>query len=160
MAMQGVRANYLDDELLAAKLDQYDTLILPPTPLLSQEAAVKIAAFVQAGGKLILVGAAGQFDPWLNPQAPLGGKAWQSLGWKAPDYKHQPIRKGSRLLGVNLGQLTHSQTIRDSQGKTIGWQKHWGKGQVFAMGVYPNFSSSNPHPPVDAEQWMKNIIKI
>lgn len=158
MRMAGLQVDYLDDELLTLKRKQYDTLVLPPTPLLSRKAAVEIADFVQRGGKLILVGASGQYDPWLNAQVTLGGQAWKKLGWQAPDYQHTALQKGAVLHGQNIGQFNNGQTLTDKKGRILGWQKSWGKGQVFAMAVYPSTYAKTPHMPLEANHWMQRLI--
>ncbi len=158
MRMAGLQVDYLDDQLLAEKLPQYRTLILPPTPLLSDEAAQRIAAFVQGGGQLVLVGAAGQYDPWLHPRTPLGGEAWAALDWRAPDYDNHAVAPASHFLGRNIGQLAGGQPIVDEQGQTLGWTKAWGQGHVVALGVYPTVYVQNPHMPADASQWMNVMI--
>lgn len=160
MRMEGLRADILDSELLIQKLGQYDTLILPPTLLLSDADAKRIADFANEGGKLILAGMSGQLDPWLNKHPTLGGDAWQTLGWLAPDYRYNPIDKSTGLIGQNIGELLGGQKIIDSQGKHLGWQKRWGKGMVYVMGVYPCVYSKNPHMPTQTQTWMQDLIRI
>jgi hypothetical protein len=160
MRMAGMQADYLDDQLLESKLKQYDTLMLPPTPILNDKAAQIIADFTKQGGKLILVGAAGQNDPWLNPISPMGGNAWQQLAWTAPDYNHNQANGNGYFRGQNIGNVTSANPITNPQGQSIGWQKHWGKGQVFVMAVYPSFYQQNPHMPIPMHQWMKQLIDV
>lgn len=160
MRMEGLRADVLDSELLIQKLEHYDTLILPPTPLLSDADAKRIADFTNAGGKLILAGLSGQLDPWLNKRPTLGGDAWQSLGWQAPDYRYNPIDKSLVLIGQNIGKLAGGQKIIDSQDNHLGWQKRWGKGHVYALGVYPSVYNKNPHMPSQTQTWMQDVIRL
>ncbi len=160
MRMAGLQADYLDDQLLESKRKQYDTLILPPTPLLSDKAAKQIADFTQRGGKLILVGAAGQLDPWLIPVSPLGGNAWADLNWIAPDYQHRQLQSNGHFRGVNPGNISNAKSIVDSHNQTIGWHKTWGQGHVYVYAVYPSFYVQNPHMPIDMHQWMQRMIEL
>lgn len=159
MRLAGLQADYLDEQLLGERLKAYDTLILPPTEIISDASAARIADFVEAGGKLILVGASGQYDPWINKRSQAGGLAWQSLGWQMPEYRYEASQDGSHLFGQNIGKMTAGKEIRDDAGQLLGWHKPWGKGQVIAMGIYPCVYNKNPHMPLETMAWMQALIK-
>jgi hypothetical protein len=84
--MNGITADYVDDETLPEAPGRYRTVIVPASYVLSQEAAGRLARFARRGGTVILAGVAGLRDPWLNEYANLGGPAWADLGWHAPDF--------------------------------------------------------------------------
>ena len=89
LRLAGITANYVDDLTLPDRLEKYRVVIVPYAKVLSQEAAVKLARFAKAGGRVVLVGPAGQIDPWLRKYKNLGGPAWADLGWTAPGYKDE-----------------------------------------------------------------------
>ncbi len=89
LRMQGITADYVDDLTLPESVGQFKTIIVPLSPVLSQESASRLAKFAQSGGTVVLVGVSGRMDPWLREYANLGGPAWAELEWKAPAYKEE-----------------------------------------------------------------------
>lgn len=89
LRMAGVAADFVDDATLPEQPGEYKTLVVPLSPVLSQEAAGRIAGFAKAGGTVVLAGVSGQRDPWLRKYENLGGPAWAELAWTAPEYREE-----------------------------------------------------------------------
>jgi hypothetical protein len=85
----GLTADFIDDANLPAGPGRFRTIIVPRATVLSQPAAARLASFARRGGTVVLVGLAGQLDPWLRPYENLGGPAWSELGWKASGYSEE-----------------------------------------------------------------------
>ena len=173
LRMQGVTMNYLDDESLKAiSVANFDSVLVPPTPVLSDEAAARLAEFVKAGGTLVLLGPAGAYDPWLNKRECFGGEAWKELNWHVPaqwkdlnsfmeDFggKHESQLAATR----NYPVLNPEQVLKDKTGQTMASVKHWGKGKVIATSVYPRRYTRLAHPTKELYsymQWLKTAAGL
>ena len=88
--LSGITADFVDDETLPAGPGQFRTVIVPAAYVLSQETAERLARFARGGGTIILAGASGVVDPWLNKYANVGGAAWTELGWIAGSFRAEP----------------------------------------------------------------------
>jgi hypothetical protein len=85
--MNGITADFVDDETMPEEPGRFKSIIVPASYVLSQETAVKIANFARRGGTVILAGTSGIADPWTKKYECLGGPAWAELKWKAPEFK-------------------------------------------------------------------------
>ncbi len=186
LRMSGVALDFADDETLAAKLAGWKRVVVPASRVLSQDAAEKLADFARRGGTLILAGASGLTDPWLEPYENLGGPAWRELDWRAPkfsedfsaakfyraeakpagegdpgDYMKGPtegLDESKTFRGGEFGELAQAEPIRDASGLTVGWQRAWGQGRIVAYGVFPDVYSGNPHLSLNQAAWARQLI--
>ena len=87
----GISADFVDDETLPTAPGRFRTLIVPAAYVLSQETAEKLAAFAHGGGTVILAGASGVVDPWLNSiQTWADRPGWNWVGWPAVFARRRP----------------------------------------------------------------------
>jgi len=87
LRMNGITADFVDDETLPSGPGKFQMIIVPASYALSQESAGKLAGFARAGGTVILAGISGVVDPWAKKYANLGGPAWADLAWKARNFQ-------------------------------------------------------------------------
>lgn len=172
----GISADFVDDETLPTAPGRFRTLIVPAAYVLSQETAEKLAAFAHGGGTVILAGASGVVDPWLNKYPNLGGPAWVELGWVAgsfrPETANVDFRPGKTVpagsaerkpfKGVDIGTMPGAQPIRDGRGSIVGWTRPWGSGKLVAYGVLPDCElyNANPHPSPNQAAWIRQLITV
>jgi len=164
----------VDDETLPAGPGQFRTVIVPAAYVLSQETAERLARFARGGGTVILAGASGVVDPWLNKYANVGGAAWAELGWIAGSFRAEPAdvdflpgktlpprtAKSKPFRGVNFGTMPGAEPLRDGRGNVVGWTRPWGKGKLVAYGLLPDAGlySANPHPLPQQAAWIRQLI--
>lgn len=162
----GVRLEYLDDERLGELgSGHYDTLLLPPTPVLSQVAAKAIAAFAKAGGTVVLLGPTGIYDPWLRPYPCPGGGAWRELGWPAvaewaayPRYLADLGSRSASQLAVASGTpfptnavIQHDAILGDYAAIS------WGRGRMVCLSKYPCRYDPKPHFSPELEAYAQKL---
>lgn len=183
----GVTMDYLDDEDLKRMTPKnFDTIIVPPAPVLSDNAAKALADFTKAGGKLIVVGPTGVYDPWLNLNSYFGGKAWDEINgswnvpvrWKNPDVLMKdmlayPVHNGSALAPLSAKLKAEKKKFAEKQlmtmpetalpnGKTIGdFGKclPWGKGEIIVVSTFPERRTQMPYAPPALRAYMKQFIQ-
>ena len=163
LRMSRVHIDYVDDQTLPDTPGRFRALIVPATCVLSQPAACKLARFARRGGTLVLAGASGMRDPWLNRYGDLGGPAWAELDWCAPDLKTHlagvafDVGGGGQVSasaveskafrGANIGRIADAAPIEDAVGHTVGWTRSWGRGKLVAYGVFPDTNTTTPTRP-------------
>jgi hypothetical protein len=183
----GVTMDYLDDaDLKRMKPSNFDTIIVPPAPVLSDEAATALAAFAQKGGRLIVVGPTGVYDPWLNRRTQFGGNAWSEInaGWKVPerwrnpdtlmvDMVAYPVHKGSALWASISKQESAKAKIAEKQIMTMpetalpsgqavsdfGQRRKWGKGEIIAVSTFPERRTQMPYAPPALREYMEHFLE-
>jgi len=117
LRMEGITADFVDDATLPEKVGRFNTIIVPASYVLSQEAAGRLESFAESGGTVVLAGISGLVDPWLRPYENVGGPAWTELGWKAPAFapEYADVRFGPEINFV----ATEHQLAADKPG-TVG----------------------------------------
>ena len=174
LRLSGITADFVDDETLPASPGRFRTVIVPAAYVLSQETAAKLARFARHGGTLVLAGASGVVDPWLDKYPNLGGPAWAELGWTAPSFRDEPAKVDfrpadaaaakadgdNRFWGVNIGTMPGGQPLRDGRGNLLGWTRAWGKGRLVAYGVLPAAYTGNPHPSPNEIAWIEQLVRL
>jgi hypothetical protein len=174
LRMSGVTMNYLDDETLdTISPRHYDTVLLPPSPVLSDKAAEQLAKFVKSGGTLVLLGPTGVYDPWLKRRAHFGGQAWQDLNWRVPKQwkdldtffrDYDTPSKGQITFCRNLPGLPNGTILRDTNGEEMARERKWGKGRLIAATVYPSRYSQTMVQPLpalaDYLAWLKKAADL
>jgi hypothetical protein len=172
--MSGVTLNYLDDATLnTISTRHYDTILLPPSPVLSDAAASQLAKFVKSGGTLVLLGPTGIYDPWLSRRTHFGGKAWQELEWMVPKQwkdlgtffkDYDTPSKGQLTFCKEFPELPDGAILRNSNGEEMARERKWGKGRIIAATVYPSrYSQKMVHrSPALAEYlaWLKKTADL
>lgn len=169
LRMNGVTLNYLDDETLSSIMERkYDTVLLPPSPVLSDRAAEQLAAYVKNGGTLVLLGPAGAYDPWLKLRPYFGGNAWKELNWSTPKHWkdidnfiadfHAPAKDGLTVC-TDQPPLPGGKSLTGADGREIARELQWGKGRIIAATVYPNRYSPLTHVAKPLGDYMKWLIK-
>ncbi len=142
---------------------QYQTIIVPASHVLSQEAAKRLANFTRQGGTLVLAGVSGQVDPWLKPYANVGGPAWSTLKWSAVHAKPRPMPaydSTTEFWGSGFKSTLDGTKIADPKGRTLGSKQSWGKGTLIAYDLFPVRYNQSPHLPVSMTQWTQQLIKL
>ena len=183
----GVTMNYLDDaDLKRMTPAKFDTILVPPAPVLSDEAATALAAFAKAGGRLIVVGPTGVYDPWLNRRSQYGGEAWReiSAGWEVPerwsnpdtlmvDMVAYPVWKGSALASLVSDRVAEKTRIANRQlmamsetslpsGSPVGdfaRRRRWGKGEIVAVSTFPERRTQRPYPTPALRAYMARFVQ-
>jgi hypothetical protein len=89
LRLNGLTADFVDDASLPDSPGKFRTILIPLARVLSQPAAEKIAKFANQGGTVVLIGPAGQLDPWLKSYSNLGGPAWAEINWQIPQYQEE-----------------------------------------------------------------------
>ncbi len=158
LRMEGITADYVDDDSLPAAPGRFRTLIVPAAPVLSQDAADRLAAFARAGGTVVLAGICGQRDPWLRPYENLGGPAWEDLQWKADAFTTD--ERGFFMRGKHPGTMREALPVLDTAGMVTGWQRPWGKGRLIASAVFPAAYTGSPHATQVMLDWIRKLIKL
>ena len=183
----GVTMDYLDDaDLKRMTPKNFDTIIVPPSPVLSDKAATALADYAKVGGKLIVVGPTGVYDPWLKLNKNFGGKAWEAINknwtvparWKNPDVLMKdmlayPVHKGSALAPlspeleakvkkiVEKQVMTMPETVLPSGKAVDNFAKKlpWGKGEIIAVSTFPERRTQFPYAPPALRDYMKRFLK-
>lgn len=169
LRMNGVTLNYLDDfRIPSMTVEHCDTILLPPSPVLTDAAASQLAAFVKSGGTLVLLGPCGGYDPWLNRRATFGGPAWSELGWLVPKHWkdiesfmnnfNTPSPDGLTSC-EEFPPLPGAEILRGPDGREFARVRKWGKGRLIAATVYPNRYTSLTHAPGVLSGYMKWLIE-
>ncbi len=184
----GVTMNYLDDaDLERMTPAHFDTIIVPPAPVLSDEAAESLAAFAQAGGQLVVIGPTGIYDPWINRHPNYGGKPWREINrdwtvperWSDPDmlmgdmiaYPVPEVGTGLRPLSPKQNEakakfaekqlMTMTETVFPG-GETIAdfaTRRTWGKGEIVAVSTFPQRRTQMPYPTPELRAYMTRFIQ-
>ena len=170
LRLEGISADYLDDQTLPKHSSAYDILLVPFSPVLSQADAERLMTFARDGGTLVLVGASGIEDPWLNRHGTLGGPAWKDLNWEAPEFDMDPPTviqpaegeaqiKYTSFKGDGCGTVPGAKVlmVNDAQ-EPVAWEKPIGKGRVIAIGPYPYTYSQNPHMPAGLRDFAQRLV--
>lgn len=164
MRMNGITADYIDDSTLPDKIGTFKTIIIPTSPIISQEAAHKIADFAKSGGTVVICGMSGMQDQWLKKYDNIGGAAWADLEWKAPDYSMTgmlPVAFGgeaSSFRGINFGTMRDAEPLLDDNKRAIGWTRKWGNGKLIAYGIMPPMNTP-PHFPASPYYWIQDMVR-
>ena len=188
LRVNGVTMNYLDDaDLRRMTSDNFDTIIAPPAPVLSDEAAAALAAFARAGGRLIVVGPTGVYDPWLNLRDRFGGEAWSEFnkGWKVPASWSDPdalmgdmVAYPIPTMGTGLRPLSPERNagkakLAEKQLMTMpeidlpecekvdGFARKikCGKGEIIAVSTFPQRRTQMPFEPPALREYMAHFIQ-
>lgn len=167
LRMNGVAIDYVDDNTLPSSPGQFNTIVVPASCVLSQQAASRLARFAQAGGAVVLAGMSGVCDPWLRKYPNIGGPAWADLRWTAPDFEPAAaavsfggLEEKRAFAGVDIGRMPAADPIDDDAGRLIGWRRPWGKGKLVAYGVFPARYNPDPHSPPALDGWAKQMIAL
>lgn len=184
----GVTMDYLDDaDLERMTPARFDTIIVPPAPVLSDEAAEALAAFAKAGGRLVVVGPAGIYDPWINFRPTFGGSAWREInsGWTVPQRWRDPdafmedmlaypvpgIGAGRRPLSPEQNEkkaafakkqlMTMPETVLPG-GEALedfATRRPWGKGEIVAVSTFPQRRTQMPYPPPELRAYVARFVQ-
>jgi Beta-galactosidase len=165
LRLNGITLDYVDNLTLPGTSAKYKVLLLPATPVMSQEAARKIARFARSGGTVILTGPCGVYDDWLKSYINIGGRAWSDLKWKTPpqwkSYNKLKLGKFKGLAYLRepaaLTTPKNTKPIKLPDGSVIGFRRKWGKGQLVFYKVFPAFGSA--HLPRMCQAWFDSVIK-
>ncbi len=182
LRMNGITADFVDDISLPDSPGRYKKLIIPPSYVISEAAAKKIASFAKQGGTVIFVGPSGLKDPWLKDYAVIGGAPWKELDWKIYNKsKKNPGRPSIKDLrhpadvrfaknGINrtkdyfLGRTSYkikgARPIKDSNSSIIGWQRKWGKGNFICYSIYPQCYKRYPQISEKFNSWVAQLINL
>ncbi len=115
MRLQGVTADYVDDETLPDTVGKFKYLVVPASDVISDESAKRIASFARSGGTVVFAGASGFYDIWLREQRfCLGGEAWSELGWKASMSSGRELSGG--MYGYDDIGMSGAEAVRDETG--------------------------------------------
>ena len=185
----GVSMNYLDDaDVKRMTPTNFDTIIVPPAPVLSDEAAAALAAFAKSGGRLIVVGPTGVYDPWLNLRPRFGGEAWREINqdWSVPTRWRDPDLLMTDMLAYPVGEhtaglrqlspaenaakaklaekqlMTMPETVLAS-GETVGdfATKHaWGMGEIIVVSTFPQRRTQLPFAPPALRDYMTRFVHM
>ena len=80
LRLGGARIEYLDDETIGELVrEDYDAVVLPPTPYITEESAAQLDAFEKAGGKVI------RLDDWTKDFFEKHPEIPRSAYWEADD---------------------------------------------------------------------------
>lgn len=165
LRMEGVRLDFVDDETLPSKPGRYESIVVPASYALSQEAAGKIASFVKSGGTAVLAGPSGIADKWLAKSECLGGEAWAELDWKAPKFETKERElafagSGSKeFKGAAFGQIKDAAPLMDSNMEIAGWKRKWGDGLIVAYGVLPDSYAKTPRISQNLQAWTRQLVE-
>lgn len=183
----GVTMNYLDDsDLSRMTTANYDTLILPLAPVLSDAAATALAAFAQAGGRLIVIGPAGVYDSWLNLRSQFGGEAWREINrewqvpsrWRDPDLLMSdlvaypvpatgsalrplsPERNAEKAKCAETQLLTVPEAVLPGGTKLGDFAKRraWGRGELIVVSTFPERRTQMPYPVPALRAYMADFL--
>jgi hypothetical protein len=165
LRLSGVAVDCLDDQTLVERIGGYRQIVIPASMALAEGPARRLAAFVEAGGTLVLAGPVGLTDPWLERDALVGGPAWAGLGWQAPQFteKRSPAvfaGQADVFRGTDLGTCDGGVAMQDANGLVVGWSKAWGKGRVVASGIFPDTYGADPHPPRAGMAWLRQLLDL
>ena len=185
----GVTMNYLDDaDLKRMTPADFDTIIVPPAPVLSDDAAAVLAAFAKSGGRLIVVGPTGVYDPWLNLRSRFGGGEWGEINqdwtvptrWGAPDvligdmiaYPVPKVSTGLRSLpparNAEKAKIAEKQLMTMSETELTGGEavdafaqrRNWGKGEIIAVHTFPQRRTQLPFAPPALRDYMTRFVQV
>ena len=170
LRLEGVTADYLDDDTLPRYAKDYGVIFVPFSPSLSQRDAALLMQFARDGGTLVLAGASGLGDPWLNAYDTVGGPAWSELGWKAPAFEIDPaiaIRPADAdpgvrydgFKGAKCGEVPGGEVLMlNAGGEPVAWEKRVGAGRVLAFGPYPYSYAQSPHVPAGLRAFAGRLV--
>ena len=159
LRLNGVSLDYLDDGLLAERLEDYRVVFVPYSPCVDPSSLQRLAEFAKDGGTVVFAGPSGWQDPWLKPGANVGGDAFRKLGWSVAEFAAKatgkiqglgPLATATPLTVVSSfgkSELPGGTVLmQDATGQPVAWEKAFGKGRVLALTAFPNAYSQNPHP--------------
>lgn len=95
-----IQSDFIEErQILRGDLRGYRVLVLPGTPMLSQEAGGKVADFVKAGGSVVMFPGVGAVDElgFAHERAPVGLGPATGVAWTG-----QQTRVSGRLDGVGM----------------------------------------------------------
>ncbi len=171
MRMNGVTLDYMDDDALM-KLDgaKHDTLFIPPSPVMSDEALAKIAGFVREGGTAVFMGPCGVYDPYLRVRKEFAGGLFSNGDWLIPakwkshlqfigDYGAN-TREGISSV-KDFPALPGAAPVRFSDGTAAGNVRSFGKGKVYVMTRWADrYRYSVIQPTAELRKYMKELIAL
>ena len=143
LRMAGVTLDYMDDRALKnLSVKKYDTLLVPPAPVMSDEAISAIAEFARQGGTVVLMGPCGVYDPWLRMRKEFMNGVFSNGDWLPPAawQEHQKFivdygrHNATGISGVAaFPGLPGGKALYSSDGTLIGKVTPCGKGKVAAL---------------------------
>jgi hypothetical protein len=167
LRLEGLTLDYVDDESLPNHVGRFRFVIIPASKIITQNAAKRLADFAASGGTVVLAGVSGLADEHLNVYPNIGGKAWEFLKWRAPEYQtdYAKLHLGAApkeallLRGLNYGVIPGARVLKSVAGQKLGYMCTHGKGRFLVYGTAPDLYSSNPHLPLSIRNYARHLVK-
>ena len=184
----GVTMTYLnDDDVGRMKTDAFDTIRVPPAPILSDRAAEVLRDFAADGGTLIVLGPTGVWDENLHLRETPGGAAWKELTgevkmpvrWAEPDrlladmaaypaavgsagirvYDETEDAAKAKLMARQVMEMPETKVPGAAFG-TIGSVRPCGKGRAIFCSVFPERRTQMPYYAPALRAYMEEFMRL